>query len=563
MAGQEPQYYEQPADQEYYGEEEYPMEGGGASELSPIAGVPWIAIVFALHLAIFGVLWFIYPPALPVVKVEVIQSDVEPEAIPPEPEQEPEEEVEFPKDEPVQEDPTEDPRITEDATDDNNEDPSDQPNNDLAENPNDTDSQVDSPHPNKTNSNSSVGLGGGAGGGGGRGGAGGFAHRRARGGGGSPTDSRVKAALEWLKDHQNIAGHWSATDFGKDSTRKGAKHTWNIEHVQAGVEDGDIGWEHSVDVGLSGMSLLAFVGAGYDHKAGEYKRTVRNSIKYLRKVQSNDGCFGAKQDDHFVYNHAICTMAIAEAYGLSMDKVLKPSCDRAIQFILNAQNPGMGWRYGIQPKRNDSSVTGWMVLALKSCKMANLDFDYHKSYDDAAKWFETVTIDVNGYPKTGYDSPGSDNARLRDAGNYDNNPSMDSIYVMSMLFMEKADTSDRKIKAMSKTCIERGFLPSWELSKIDYYWWYYSSLALYQVGGSYWSTWEKSMVKTLMDYQRGYHAKDKEAGLTTKEQLDEHGSWDAVDAWSAAGGRVYATAINCLTLEVYYRYQRIEKEKKK
>jgi len=36
------------------------------------------------------------------------------------------------------------------------------------------------------------------------------------------------------------------------------------------------------------------------------------------------------------------------------------------------------------------------------------------------------------------------------------------------------------------------------------------------------------------------------------------GSWDTtkVDRW-AQGGRVYATAINVMTLEVYYRYKSV------
>jgi hypothetical protein len=138
---------------------------------------------------------------------------------------------------------------------------------------------------------------------------------------------------------------------------------------------------------------------------------------------------------------------------------------------------------------------------------------------------------------------------------------MDAIYVMSMLVMDKADLNDKMIKSQSKVCIEKDYLPSWDQNKIDYYYWYYASLALFQVGGSIWQTWEKSMVKVLLDYQRGWHPKDQEKGLGTKELLDEHGSWDAVDAWSAAGGRVYATAINCLTLEVYYRYQRLHSGK--
>ena len=68
------------------------------------------------------------------------------------------------------------------------------------------------------------------------------------------------------------------------------------------------------------------------------------------------------------------------------------------------------------------------------------------------------------------------------------------------------------------------------------------------------------MSKTLFDNQRGWRPEDKGS---TKETLDEHGSWDSVDAWGNAGGRVYATAINCLTIEVWSRYKRMNEGKKK
>ena len=38
----------------------------------------------------------------------------------------------------------------------------------------------------------------------------------------------------------------------------------------------------------------------------------------------------------------------------------------------------------------------------------------------------------------------------------------------------------------------------------------------------------------------------------------EDGSWNPVGEWCLAGGRVYATAINALTLEIYYRYKRAQ-----
>ncbi|MCB9932616.1 MAG: terpene cyclase/mutase family protein, partial [Planctomycetes bacterium] len=525
--------------------------------LNAFASVPWVAVALAVHAILLMVAWFIMPIAAERPDIEVIKSSTETLATPPEPIQPRERPVEWEDDTKVETKPVEDQRVQmEDA--ERAEDASDSPMKDLAENPNDNPSDHESPLPNKESDNSTTGLGGGAGGGGGQGGEGGLKRLRPGGLTGVPNPQGPSNALQWLADHQNREGYWSATTFGEDSVRKGAKHTYNIDFVNVGEADGDTGWEATCDVGLTGLAILAFTGPGYDHKVSKYAQPLRRALVYLRKSQDNDGCFGAKEDDHFVYNHAIATMAMAELFGLSGDAVLKPLVERAVDFILKAQNPGLGWRYGVRPAINDTSVTGWMVLTLHTCELAGIDFDDTKCYSDAQKWFDMVTVDVNGYPKCGYDTPGSNCSRLRSAsGTYENMPSMDAIYIMSMLFMGKRELNSPEIRSMAKACVEKGFLPEWKLEKLDFYYWYYASLALFQVGGSQWDQWEKAMATTLIDNQRGFSEKDRAAGLVTPELLDEHGSWDPVDAWGAAGGRVYATAINALTLETYYRHQRM------
>src|SRR5690606_11936051 len=102
------------------------------------------------------------------------------------------------------------------------EDPSDSPNKDLAENPNDNPSDNESNLPNKESTTSATGLGGGAGGGGGPGGDGGMRKLRPGGITGVPRGEVTGNALQWLADHQNREGYWSATTFGEDSTRTGA-----------------------------------------------------------------------------------------------------------------------------------------------------------------------------------------------------------------------------------------------------------------------------------------------------------------------------------------------------
>jgi hypothetical protein len=540
-------------DSSYLDPEPQPEENLGAA-----ASVPWVAVALAVHAVMLMVAWFIIPGAVerPPEMITSVVSQQLPE--PPPPVQQPEVQHEFPDERDVENEPVEDQRL-EPEDDTHAEDPTDKPNNDIAENPHED--RKESPHPNRDNDSSAVGLAGGISGGGGTGGDGGYLKKRPRAGkNGDPikNEKHIEAALEWLRDHQNREGYWSATTFSQDSSRVGARQTYNIEFVDVGRPDGDKGWDATCDVGLTGLAMLAFTGVGYDHTHSKYASTLRQAINFLRKVQDNDGCFGAKDDDHFAYNHAICTMAVAELYGLSGTPLLRPIVQRAVDFILLMQNPGMGWRYGVQPGDNDSSVTGWMVLTLHTAELAGIHFDKQKCYSGAVDWFEAVTVGEKGYLKTGYETPGGNNARLRSAGDvYDHNPSMDAIYVMSMLFMNARDSGDRDIRDLARVCTEKGFLPAWEHSKIDYYYWYYASLALYQVGGNLWDQWEKAMVSTLLDSQRGFHKLDRDAGLTVKEALDEHGSWDSVDAWGAAGSRVYATAINALTLQTYYRHERM------
>ena len=41
----------------------------------------------------------------------------------------------------------------------------------------------------------------------------------------------------------------------------------------------------------------------------------------------------------------------------------------------------------------------------------------------------------------------------------------------------------------------------------------------------------------------------------TEEKTCRRGGWTTMDRWAYTGGPIYTTAINVLTLEVYYRYE--------
>ena len=357
-----------------------------------------------------------------------------------------------------------------------------------------------------------------------------FASNRPGGGSTQDTEEAVLAALEWLGNHQSPDGMWDADGFAsmcKKNTCGGPGNALN-------------------DVGLTGLSLLCFLGAGYTHERGTFRDTVKDGLVYLLAVQDESGCFGDRLGQHFLYNHACAALAMAEAYGMTQAKAFKEPAQRGIDFVLKAQNPYAAWRYDYPPSGdNDTSVTGWMIMVLKSGVMAGLKIDT-AALDNALTFVDEVTDPVTG--RTGYTQQGQLPSRmpsLMDRFPAERSESLTAVGLVARIFAGRTLAGDPMISKGADLLVSK--LPSWDpaAGSIDFYYWYYATLAMFQVGGQRWEKWNQALKTALLDRQR----------LNPDE--DEYGSWDPLDPWAIEGGRIYATALNCLSMEVYYRYPRV------
>jgi hypothetical protein len=375
------------------------------------------------------------------------------------------------------------------------------------------------------------------------------------------SEDAVYAALLWLVRHQSADGSWKSRDY----TETCAETCRNLEPRYG---DGR-GFPHH-DVGVTGLAILAMAGYGHTHQSGEYEefsRCVKNAVGYLKRVQvrssdpATNGRYGGNEADDWIYDHAIATMAMSELLIMSNDIIgLKASVSDAAKLCLHAQNEGRGWRYGVRDGENDSSVSGWMVLALKTAKAAGLDIpeaDFDRAFAGALHWFNSATT-ASG--KTGYlgpGDPGSQLVSLETGGVYPYSKDlscMTAVGVLCRIFSGESRKSD-KVRGGVQILMEH--TPRWQeqrgrlLSTINLYYWYYGSYALFQYGGKDWKTWNEAMLKTLLENQR-------QGATSSGESICEDGSWDPIDEWGTAGGRVYSTALGAMTMEVYYRFRRVQ-----
>jgi hypothetical protein len=395
-------------------------------------------------------------------------------------------------------------------------------------------------------SNADLGTAGGAGGGKGWG----SMRSRSRGRSTGTTarkDDAALHALRWLAAHQSDDGGWEAAGFDR----------WCDGKANTGEKPDGPG-KAMYDAGVTGLALCAFLGAGYTNRGDhEFAKTVRKGLAYLKNVQDPEGCFGPRSTQHYIYNHATAALAMVEAYGMTESPIFKGSAQKALDFLALTRNPYYVWRYGVKPGDNDTSVTGWMMMALKSAQLINADAKKRgKSallvidedcFEGIKSWLDKMTDPDDG--RVGYISRGQGPARpqeLVDRFPGEKSESMTAVGMLARIFMHEDPQKSDIVKKGAELCLK--VPPTWNKTdgSIDMYYWYYATLAMFQVGGSAWDKWEKAMDTSMVANQRmdGTYCGFK-------------GSWDPLDPWGADGGRVYSTAVLCMCMEVKDRYMKM------
>jgi hypothetical protein len=331
-----------------------------------------------------------------------------------------------------------------------------------------------------------------------------------RRGGTSQTEAAVNAALNWLAENQSPDGRW-------DATRHGAgREDMTLGHDRQGAGN-------RADTGVSGLALLAFLGAGHTHLEGDHQQTVARGLDFLIQSQASDGNLGGQASLYaFMYCHGMASLALSEAFALSGDPRLEQPVRRAVAYTLAAQHPTAGgWRYRPGDRQGDASQLGWQLMALKSAKLAGIEIPA-RSEQGMARFLASVATGQHG---------GLASYR---AGERQSTTMTAEVFVSRhFLGLEIAPEAAREAGEFLLTD-----LPG--QGKPNLYYWYYATLAMYQLQGDYWRQWNVALKQALVDTQR----------------LDgpEAGSWDTGTVWGGYGGRVYTTAMGALCLEVYYRF---------
>jgi hypothetical protein len=298
--------------------------------------------------------------------------------------------------------------------------------------------------------------------------------------------------------------------------------------------------------------LLAFLGAGHTPKHGKYKDTVRRGVQFLKDNQNADGSLGGEGGTALdLRAHAVCTKALADAFGYGgKDPLFAGTVLKAVEYLASAQTPGAGWG-AKKGSPCDTVTTGWAVYALFLAKISGLNIP-PDSFDAARKWFNAMT-DVTTY-RVAFAAVG-DGGADKEFASANALTATAAATIGRIIIQGNTRVNTPELQGGGKLLKQSP--PKWDVQAgtVDVEYWYFGTLAMFQLGRDYWKTWNESMRNALVPSQRLSTGSSRTRSGKCEACAD--GSWDPVGARGARKGRVFTTALNTLTLEMFYHYPRL------
>lgn len=334
-------------------------------------------------------------------------------------------------------------------------------------------------------------------------------------GGTEESERAVENALKWFASTQNERGFWDAGRFGAGTARESSG-----DHERPNV-GGD------ADTGVTALATLAFLAAGHTPENGEYAGVVRRALVWLVQQQADSGYLGGESS--FVagmYCHGMASFALAEAYAMRTESGdgdwLRQPLVKAVDFIIQNQTQDGSWRYVFRKNTyGDMSMFGWQLMALKSAEMGGINIPT-RTKTEMVRFLK----DMSRGQSDGL-------AAYRSTDGVSATMTAEALFCKQMMGLSRSHpSSDEAIRYLMQNLPQR--------SQLNYYMWYYGTLATFQYGGEPWRRWNEQLRDLLVSEQ------------VTRGQFA--GSWEPRGEWGPYGGRVYTTALATLCLEVYYRY---------
>jgi hypothetical protein len=333
---------------------------------------------------------------------------------------------------------------------------------------------------------------------------------------GGQAEKAVLKGLDWLQSVQDENGSWGGS--------KSRSMTAKQEQAR-----------------LTGLALLCYLAHGETSQSATYGETVQRAIQYLLDEQDEkSGSFVpfsktvGSHDDIGVYGHAISTYALCEAYGMTRMPLLKEPVEKAVQLIIEGQQETGGWDHRYQHEKwSDLSVGGWQVQALRAAQAAEVQVNgIFQALENAVPFVQGM-----------YAGEGKFYYRL---GNKTPNGDLDYMTGVAVLCMQLAGSNTvdevksglEYLKDVECSDWDEGWEKTGKNKSFNIaYEWYYNTQAIFQKGGSKWSSWNNKFAPMLIE------AQDVSGAWKPPSEIDEAVSKDII----------YTTEFCCLSLQVYYR----------
>jgi len=296
---------------------------------------------------------------------------------------------------------------------------------------------------------------------------------------------------------------------------------------------------------MTGLALLCYLGHCEFTNSKEYGDTVSRAISYLMNTGLKNGgkmATGGPNGNQWVYEHGIATYALSEALTFSrtqkfpitdLDKLV----EQAAGVITAGQNHAGAWNYNYGYDRNDMSVTGWQMQALRAARESKVHVsDLDKTIHNAIKYLTDVGYRGNGLFE--YSGGGG-------------KPSMTAVGTLCLQQWDRGNTPQAKdgVKYIYDGLKARDgkggngsniYNIRYNADYSDLYAYYYACQAIRNAGGREWDSMNRAILEEILPAQGGDGQFKSEGGSGTR------GAGASVD--------VFRQTLCTLMLEVYYRF---------